>query len=107
MGQKGRLTKDRFGHGMPVDAPLYNRFPIYYTDVESISLNYETDEEAAADILPAGLELTTPATASVIFMRYPFSTLGSYEEAILGIACTFKGNQKFLLPILWSTPISH
>jgi acetoacetate decarboxylase len=97
MGKKGRLTKERFGYGMPVDAPLFARPPIYYRDVEAISLTYETEEEAAADILPEGLELTTPATATVIIVRYPFSTLGPYEEAILGLSCTFNGDTKFYI----------
>lgn len=97
MGKAGRLTKDKFGYGMPVDAPLYPKPPIYYKNVEVVSFTYETDEEAAADILPEGLELTTPATASVLFIRYPFSTLGPYEEAILGIACTYQGEPKFYI----------
>ena len=89
MGKAGRLTKDKFGFSMPVDAPLFCKPPIYYKNVESMSFVYETDEEAAADILPEGLELTSPATASILFIKYPFSTLGPYEEAILGIACTW------------------
>ena len=97
MGKAGRLTKDKFGFSMPVDAPLYCQPPIYYKNIESISFPYETDEEAAADILPEGLELTTPATASVVFIKYTFSTLGPYEEAILGIACTWQGQPKFYI----------
>ena len=97
MGKAGRLTKGRFGYDMPVDAPLYPKPPIYYKNVEALSFAYETDEEAAADILPEGLELTTPATASVLFIKYPFSTLGPYEEAILGIACTWQGDPKFYI----------
>jgi len=97
MAKKGRLTKAQFGYGMPVDAPLFARPPIYYSNVEAISLTYETDEDAALDLLPDGLELTAPAIATVIFVRYPFSTLGPYEEAILGLACTFKGAAKFYI----------
>ena len=97
MGKAGRLNKDKFGYDMPVDAPLYSNPPIYYQNIESISFAYKTDEEAAADILPEGLELTTPATASVVFIKYPFSTLGPYEEAILGIACTWQGQPKFYI----------
>ena len=97
MAKKGRLTKERFGYGMPVDAPLFARPPIYYKDVEAISIVYETDEDAALDLLPDGLELTSPAMATVIIVRYPFSTLGPYEEAMLGLSCTFKGNPKFYI----------
>lgn len=97
MGKAGRLTKDKFGYGMPVDAPFYPKPPIYYKNMEIVSFTYETDEEAAADILPEELELTSPAMASVLFIRYPFSTLGPYEEAILGIACTWQGEPKFYI----------
>ena len=97
MVKSGRLTRERFGYSMPVDAPLFARPPIYYRDVEAISLTYETDEDAALDILPEGLELTTPTAATVIFLRYPFSTLGPYEETILGLSCTFNGDPKFYI----------
>jgi len=97
MGKKGRLGKERFGHGMPGDAPLYARPPIYYRHVEAISITFETDEDAALDLLPEGLELTPPALASVIFVHYPFSTLGPYEEAMLGLSCAFRGNPKFYI----------
>ncbi|MBU0471318.1 MAG: acetoacetate decarboxylase family protein, partial [Nanoarchaeota archaeon] len=53
--------------------------PIYYKNVEAISFAYETDEDAAADILPEGLELTSPATASLTlsFLRSSFSDIYS------------------------------
>jgi len=97
MGKAGRFTKDRFGYSMPVDAPLYAKPPIYYKDMETVSFTYETDEDSAADILPEGLELTSPAMASVIFIRYPFSTLGPYDETILGITCIYLGEPKFYI----------
>ena len=39
----GRLTKDRFGASMPVDAPYYQAPPFYYRDAQSLSVSYETD----------------------------------------------------------------
>lgn len=30
MGSQGRLTKDKMGMTMPVDAPAYHRKPFYY-----------------------------------------------------------------------------
>jgi len=97
MEKEGRLTKEQFGYTMPVDAPLFTKPPIYYHDVEAISITYETDEDSALDILPAGLELAIPATATVIFLRYPFSTLGPYNEAILGVSCIYNGLPKFYI----------
>ncbi len=54
MALPGRLGKDRFGPAQPVDAPLYGKPPYYYRGAESLSLTYETGEEAAADLLSEG-----------------------------------------------------
>lgn len=98
MAQEGRLTADKFGYATPVDAPLYAKPPIYYRDVHTITVAYETDLDAALDLLPAGLEIEPPAIASVLFIKYPFSTLGPYLETILGIACTFEGEPRVYIP---------
>jgi acetoacetate decarboxylase len=94
MTLEGRLTKDKFGYAMPVDAPLYARPPIYYKRAETITVAYETDPDAAAAILPQGLVLPEPATALLIFAKYPFSTLGSYEETILALPCLLNNELK-------------
>ncbi len=98
MPSEGKLTKDQFGYAMPVDAPLYARPPIRYENAQTISVSYETDPEAALALLPAGLALPEPAIAMMLFIHYPFSTLGPYEETILGIACTWNGEPKFYIP---------
>ncbi len=92
MSKMGRINKHNVGYGMPSDAPLYGKPPFYYTDVERLSFNYETDEEAVLDILPEGLEVPTPATASLMFIRYPFSPLGPYLEVILSVICLWEGS---------------
>jgi len=97
MAKVGRLTKEKYGYSMPVDAPLFCKPPIYYKNAEAIAFSYETDEDSAADILPEGLELTSPPTATVLFLRYPFSTLGVYDEVILGLGCTWQGSPRFYI----------
>jgi acetoacetate decarboxylase len=94
MPKSGRLNKKNIGFCMPGDAPLYSKPPIYYKDVEAVSFTYETDEEAVLDILPEGLEISSSPTASLIFIRYPFSTLGPYEEVILSIGCLWQGKPR-------------
>ena len=94
MAKSGRLNKTNVGFGMPGDAPLYCKPPIYYTDVEAISFAYETDEEAVLDILPEGVEINSPPTASLVFIRYPFSTLGPYMESILVLGCQWQGSPR-------------
>ena len=88
---KGRLTPDRFGASMPVDAPYYQQPPFYWRDARSMTILYETDAEAAADLLPEGLELPRPAHAALMVVHYPASTVGPYSEAILGLRCAWQG----------------
>ncbi|MBL7166274.1 MAG: acetoacetate decarboxylase family protein [Dehalococcoidales bacterium] len=97
MSKSGRLNKKNIGFSMPVDAPLYSKPPIYYKDVEAISFTYETDEDAVLDILPEGLEINSPPMANLIFIKYPFSTLGPYDEVILGISCLWQGKPRFYI----------
>lgn len=98
MGQRGRLTLKESNHAMPVDAPLYQKPPFYFSDVHAISIHYETDEDALAALLPDALELPDAPTATLMFVKYPFSTLGPYEETILGINCSHEGQDRFYIP---------
>ena len=91
MAKMGRITKQNVGYGMPSDAPLYGKPPHFYTDIERLVFSYETDDEAVANVLPEGLEVPTPATATLLFVRYPFSTFGPYLEAILSVGCIWEG----------------
>ncbi len=94
----GKLNKANMGYDMPGDAPLYARPPIHYRFAEAITISYETDPDEAAKLLPEGLILPEPATAALIFVKYPFSTLGQYEETILCIPCLFNGELKIYIP---------
>lgn len=96
----GRLTKDKIGFSMPASAPLYQKPPFYYTNVESLVVVYETDEEAALELLPEGLELQSPPTAAIRVNSYPFSTFGAYNEIIIGIACLWQGEPRFYPPFV-------
>lgn len=89
--RKGQLTLDRFGASMPVDAPYYQAPPFYYRDARAMTITYETDAEAAASLLPEGVELPLPAQASLMVVEYPTSTFGPYNEAILVIHCSWQG----------------
>jgi acetoacetate decarboxylase len=94
----GRITPDKMRAAMPVDAPLYANPPIYYKRAEAVGILYETDAEAALDLLPEGLNLPQLVTAALLFLKYPFSTLGPYEEAILGINCLLDDQPRFYIP---------
>ena len=91
-GTPGRLTPDRFGFSMPVTDPPFDRPPYYYRGIEVMGFAYETDDDAAAAIVPEGLTIAhSPAIAQLIFTNFHFSTLGAYTEAILGVSCLWEG----------------
>src|SRR5271155_1273703 len=91
MAQIGRLTLDKMGYSMPVDAPAYQAPPFHYRNARVISIKFETDLDAALDALPAPLELIEPATANLSFYWYPFTTFGPYHEAILRLYARHEG----------------
>ena len=97
MERPGRLSRGSFGYSMPVDAPLYPKPPIYYRDAEAISVAYETDGDAAAAMVPAGLVVPSPAVAAVSVLTYPLSTLGVYNEAVLGLTVLRSGEPAFYI----------
>jgi acetoacetate decarboxylase len=89
--RQGRMTRERMAGTMPVHAPIYPEPPFYYRNLEMLAWVYETDEEAALDLLPDCLELRLPATATLAVLDAPICTLGSYQEAFLSIAASFEG----------------
>jgi len=86
----GRMTKDRMGM-MPLDVPLYPDPPYHYRNTERLVFIYETDTEAALDLLPDCLELEVPAVAMMMFLWCPICTLGAYNEAFISVRATFEG----------------
>lgn len=93
MSKRGKLNKETFGFSMPVDAPLYPKPPVYYRDMESFTIAYETDEDAALALLPYAeeLELVYPVTARIVVAHMPFTTYGAYEEAYQLLDCLWEG----------------
>ncbi len=85
MGVQGKLTKAKMGGSMPVDAPAYHKPPFYFKQARFIRFDYETDADAASELIPEQLSLADPATASLMLNEYPWSTVGSYREAVLGV----------------------
>jgi acetoacetate decarboxylase len=93
----GQLTKDKFGYSVPVDAPLYTPFPLYYEDVRILLFPYLTDAAAAAALVPSQFELVTTdasgkfAIAQVVCAKYPFSNIGGYNEVAQTVVVSYKG----------------
>ncbi len=85
MGVQGRLTKQSMASTLPVDAPAYHKKPFYFKGARLLRFDYETEPETAAGLVPEQLRLTEPATAFLLINAYPWSTLGPYREAVLGV----------------------
>lgn len=85
MGLQGKLTKKNIAHTMPVDAPAYHKKPFYFKRARLLRFDYETDPEAAARLVPHKLLVADPPAAFLLINEYPWSTLGPYREAVLGV----------------------
>ncbi len=94
MANTGKMTKKSFGFSGPADAPLFQKPPFHYRGVESMIILYETEEEAALALLPEGLEIALPATVNINIFSAPFTTLGSYNSAMIRINCLWQGQPK-------------
>ncbi len=92
MASNGRLTLDKLGYSLPPDAPAYPAPPYHYRGAQALSIKFQTDPEAALEILPEPLELREPASANLSFYWYPFTTFGPYHEAILRLYAQHEGN---------------
>jgi acetoacetate decarboxylase len=99
MGATGQLTKAGFAYSVPIDAPLYTPYPVYYEDVTMLVYPYATSAEAAAKILPDRFELAPVpgdadgalAGAMVMFAKYGFSSIGPYNEVAQVIWARYRG----------------
>ncbi len=91
MGLQGKLTKNNIGHTMPVDAPAYNKKAFHFRRAKMYKFTFETSAEAVRELIPENLNAVEPATASLLFCEYTWSTMGPYKEAILAVDVTYKG----------------
>lgn len=91
MGIAGKLSRADLGPSTPTDAPLYPAPPYTYPDADLLVIEYDTDPEAAARLLPAEAELGEPARAGLAFANYPASTLGPYGEVLLYLHARYRG----------------
>ena len=65
---------------MPGHSPLFARLPQYFPDAEVLQVVFEADPETVAELVPEDLEVPVPAEAMITFFKFPFSTLGPYNE---------------------------
>ena len=93
MALKGKLTKDKMGLDMPVNAAAFIEKPPYWRGATWYTFNYETNPELAAEIVPEHLTIVDPLKASLVFADYEWSTAGPYLEIIQGINVEYEGEE--------------
>jgi acetoacetate decarboxylase len=91
MSARGRLTLEKLGYSMPPDAPAFQAPPYHYRNAQAVSIKFETDPEAALEVLPEPFDLIEPACANLSIYWYPFTTFGPYHEAILRLYARHEG----------------
>jgi acetoacetate decarboxylase len=109
-GLQGQVTKDNFGASMPALAPLYPGFGQggwHFDDIDLLMIDYITDAEAAAAVLPAEASLiaipNAPDQSAVKFAwaHYRRCTLGPYREVFQAIPCLYDNNLYLYVPGIW------
>lgn len=93
MSKAGTLTRQNLGFSIPVDAPLYQSFPVYYRDAEVISVKYVTNREAVLPLLPCKLKVPKEPEVTCVFAHYPMSSVGAYDEVAQVVACTYESRE--------------
>ncbi len=103
MGNKGRLQPNQWGGVMPAHQPLAHRPPYYYRNTEMVMVQFETDREAALNLLPSDLELLEPATAFMVMEQNHWTSIGGYGEVYLGIMCLWNDEPHAYVPGVYVT----
>lgn len=90
------------GFDQPVTAPLYPDPPYYYRGAKVVLGIYQADTERVARHLPPGVTpATDPATCIAWVCNYPFTTFGTYNEAILIVQAEFEGETFLYCPFIY------
>ncbi|MBI4730445.1 MAG: acetoacetate decarboxylase family protein [Acidobacteria bacterium] len=89
--------------GTPSASPLYPDPPFHYEDAEMLVAMYGLDPERARVLLPRGLEPGGLEACLAIFARYPKTTIGPYDEAVVLVSAEYAGESGFFCPFIYVT----
>lgn len=103
MAKFGKLTPAQWGPFMPAHNSLSQTGPWHYRDTECVLVEFATDPDYAASLLPSDLELFEPATAFMVIETNHWTTLGPYSEVYNGILCLWKGELHAYVPGVYVT----
>jgi acetoacetate decarboxylase len=80
---------------MPGNTPLFAKLPQYFPDSEVLQVVFEADPNGIAELVPEDLEVPVPAEAMITFFKFPFSTLGPYNEFAVDVKVLLDGQEKY------------
>lgn len=103
MARYGTLKPTAWGPFMPAHNPTSHRGPWYYRQTEMVMMQWETDIDAVAPLIPEGIEIIEPAIAFMVMEQNHYSTLGPYGEVYLGIMVMWGGQPHAYLPGVYVT----
>lgn len=83
---------------MPVHADPLNFTNASFRAVNQVTFSYRTNTAAAAEFLPADLEIEENPGVSVMFLSYGFSSVGPFREYIHIIHARFRGEDVGYVP---------
>ena len=90
------------GFNLPVSGPLDPDPPYYYRGAKIVLGVYEARTDLVARHLPPGVTpLEDPAVCIAWVCNYPFTTFGTYNEAILLVRVKFEGEGYSYCPFIY------
>ena len=90
------------GFNLPVSGPLYPDPPYYYRGAKIVLGVYEARTESVLRHLPPGVTpLEDPVVCIAWVCNYPFTTFGTYNEAIMLIRVSFEGEGYSYCPFIY------
>jgi acetoacetate decarboxylase len=90
------------GFDVPVSGPLYPDPPYYYRGAKIVLATYEGRTDLVARHLPPAVEpLEDPPVCIAWVCNYPFTTFGTYNEAILLVRVRLDGEPYSYCPFIY------
>ena len=90
------------GFNLPVSGPLYPDPPYYYRGAKIVLGVYEADTARVSRHLPPAVTvLEDPVVCIAWVCTYPFTTFGTYNEAILLVRTRFEGQGYSYCPFIY------
>jgi len=104
MNISGILKGGFNGYTIPLQAPLYPSPPWLYKGVEAVIIIAFFKGESIEPLLPKDVEISGDKVMGALWVaRYPRTTLGSYNEALIAIQVSTQKGMAYYIPYIYVT----